>query len=128
MIAQFEQAREARRRLQKVCDRLLHPGVKAFDASAEDLNGAIACLERLETALASNSGGRTGRQAIAAEIVGLSREVSKARALLETAGKFYAGWARLIDASPEETVIDYTSSGRSRAAISIDRGRVAMDG
>jgi hypothetical protein len=128
MTAQFEQAREARRRLQKVCDRLLQPGVKAFDACTEDLAGAITCLERLETTLASTPGGRTGRQAIASEIVGLSREVSKARALLETAGKFYAGWARLIDASSEQTAISYTCTGKSRSAICIDRGRVALDG
>lgn len=128
MTGRFEEAREARRRVQKVCDRLLRPSVEAFDASAAELEGAIECLLRLESALASWPGGRAGRQAVAAEIKELHREVGKACALTEAAGNFCAGWARLINANPEDAMTSYASSGKSSTVISIGRGRVALDG
>jgi len=128
MPVEIEQAREARRRLEKVCDRLLNPSAKAFDACAPDLGRAVECLRRLEMALGASPPGFRGKEAVGREIMGLSDAVRKAHALLEASGKFYAGLARLIDASPETAVPSYTSSGKSLAAVSIDRGRVAIDG
>ncbi len=126
--AQIEKAREARRRIEKVCDRLQRPGAEAFDACAADLGRAIECLESLEAGLAASPGERSKRGEVALEIVGLGREVGRAQALLAGAGRFLAGWARLMDTSPEAAVTSYTASGKPRVAIPIDRGKVAMDG
>jgi hypothetical protein len=128
VAAQVEKAREAQRRMQKVCDRLLRPGVEAFDACAADLGGALECLGSLEMQLRSSASDRSGRQTLAFEIARLGCTVRNAQALLEAAGRFHAGLARLIDTSPEETGTAYTAGGKSRPPISIDRGRVAIHG
>lgn len=128
MTAQLDKAREARRRLQKVCDRLLRPDAKALDACASDLGRVIQCLERIQATLAGSAARGMGWQALAIEIAGLGRDVGRANALLAGAAGFHAGWARLLNASPEEGIPGYTAGGKSRPAVSIDRGRVAIDG
>jgi len=70
----------------------------------------------------------SGRQALSVEIMHLGQTVRKAQALLEAAGRFHAGLARLMDTSPEQAVTNYTAGGKSRPAVAIDRGRVAIHG
>jgi ferric-dicitrate binding protein FerR (iron transport regulator) len=128
VTTEIEEARRARKILEKTCERLLRPGTKALDSSATDLTMAVECLERLEQAWKSRGRQTEGRQELAAEMERVRREIRKASALLEAANKFYAGWARLIAFGSDEAQTNYTAAGKPSEVVAIDRSRMVLHG
>lgn len=104
--------REARRLIDRMRERLLHPSFEALECSAEDLRLASVCLKRLD--LRSPVWHGAQRKALELEVTALRRGVHCVEALLKNAGKFYAGWARLlaVDQGPP----NYTSAGSTGPA------------
>ena len=127
MKAELEQARQARRILEKVCTRLLRPTVEALDCGAVDLSIAAQCLQRLETSLAQGERRAAVRQALELEIAHVRRELRCVQALVAGAGKFQAGWGRLMAAADEGTG-NYTAAGDAAAMTSAESGRVVLHG
>jgi hypothetical protein len=125
--AELEQARQARRILEKVRRRLLRPTVEALDCGAVDLSIAAQCLQRLEISLAQGERRAAVRQALELEIAHVRRELRCVQALVAEAGKFHAGWGRLVAAADEGTG-NYTAAGDAAAMASAESGRVVLHG
>jgi len=104
--------REARRLIESMRDRLLHPSFEALECSAADLHSAAQCLGRLDVKSPIWQGAH--RKALESEVTGLRRGVHCVEALLTNAGKFYAGWARLMSA--DQAPPNYNSAGSTDAA------------
>ena len=110
MTSEVDKARQARRNLEKVCGRLERPSIERLNASAADIQTAVECLRHLEGELLA--GPRTSSWAqLVAEVRSIEREVRRARALMDAAGQFYAGWARLA-AHVDTAAANYTSEGK----------------
>lgn len=113
MQLELEKIRQARSSLEKVRQKLLQPTVPALESGAADVDLAVECLQRVESCL--KLGGRhsagVGR-AIRGEIEGLRSDLRRVNALLEGAGKFYQGWARLVS-NAEDTAMNYTVEGKA---------------
>jgi hypothetical protein len=101
--------REARLFIDRMRGRLLHPSFESLAECAADLGLAVECIRRLDAKLPAWQG--VQRRALEAEVVGLRRDIRCVEALLTNAGKFYAGWARLL--APDPAPPNYTSSGSS---------------
>jgi len=125
--AELEQARQARRILEKVRTRLLRPTVEALDCGAVDLSVAAQCLQRLETSLAQGTRRETLRQALESELAHVRRELRCVQALVAGAGKFHAGWGRLMAVADEGTS-NYTAAGETASTMPPESGRVVMHG
>jgi hypothetical protein len=104
--------REARRLVERMRDRLLHPSFEALEYSAADLRLAAQCLQRLDIKSPVWQG--VQRKALESEVTGLRRAVDCVEALLKNAGKFYAGWARLM--SGDQGPPNYSSAGSTDPA------------
>ena len=102
MTNSLDRARQARRRLEIVCDRLQCPSLESWHSNEKELQAAMGCLEELERTLRSTGEARQPSQMLAAEVDGIRRELDKAQALLAAAGKFYEGWARLMGCAENE--------------------------
>jgi hypothetical protein len=125
--AELEQARQARRILEKVRIRLLRPTVEALDHGAADLSAAVHCLQQLETSLTHGGPRVAARQALESEMANLRRELRCVQELVAGAGKFHAGWGRLMAADDEGTG-NYTAAGDSAALQQVESGRVVLHG
>ena len=123
-----EQIRRARQHVEKICGLLERPEDGALERCETDLTKLIGCLEQLESARGGVPNPNTAEGwAFAAEVLKLRRGVSKAQVLLDAAGRFYAGWARLVALRTEEDPPGgYSSSGAE--VVPIDRGTVVMHG
>jgi hypothetical protein len=119
--------REARRSLEKVCGRLLHPTIGAVASSAAEVTSAVACLQDLERRVRASQRRGEEYRGLATEMEALRRQARQAEALLEAAGQFYAGWARLITLDDSATA-NYTAGGRPGLAVVGNHGGVALDG
>ncbi|MBZ5608623.1 MAG: hypothetical protein LAP38_10210 [Acidobacteriia bacterium] len=127
MTSELGKASQARRRLEKVCERLARPSIQRLDSSAADVQAAVECLEQLEGRLLA--GDRpAGWPQLVAEVRSIEREVQRAQALLEAAGQFYAGWAKLAGAGGDTGVANYTSSGKPGGLCPINRGELVLHG
>jgi len=104
---QLAQVREARQLIERMRDRLIHPSFQALGECAGDLRSAAECIQGLDAQLPAWQG--IQRKALEAEVTNLRRGVSCVQALLANAGKFYAGWARLL--LPDQAPPNYTSAG-----------------
>ena len=127
MKAELDQARQARRILEKVRTRLLRPSIEALDSGAVDLSVAADCLQQLEVSLARGERRDAARQALESEMSNVRRELQCVQALVAGAGKFHAAWGRLM-AGDDEGTGNYTSAGEAAAARSPESGRVVMHG
>lgn len=110
---ELDKAKQARRSLEKVRLKLLSPTIQAMDSSASDLGMAVDCLKTLEVGFAS--GQRLApewRRLLELEMTGLRRELREVNALLEGAGKFYQGWARLVATGVDDAPAHYGVAGR----------------
>jgi len=122
----LEQARKARRILEKVRGSLLRPTVEALHGGVAGLNKAAECLQALEAQLKLPLADPGARQALGAEIAGLRQELRSVEKLAAAAGKFFEGWARLANAADQSTA-NYTAGGQTAAVNSL-AGRVMLDG
>jgi ferric-dicitrate binding protein FerR (iron transport regulator) len=127
-MTEIERAKQARRSLEVVCRKLQRPTVDSLDTSAQDLNAALRYLEELEASLRSAGPAPVRSPALAAEMSAIRREIAKASALLSAAGRFFAGWARLMGGPEEEGAATYTSRGTPGPVLAVDRGKVVLHG
>jgi hypothetical protein len=104
--------REARQLIDRMRDRLLRPSFESLAGCAMDLRLAVECIRRLDAKLPIWRGMQ--RKALEAEVIGLRRDIQFVEALLTNAGKFYAGWARLL--ASDQAPPNYTPSGSIGAA------------
>lgn len=109
---ELDKVKQARRSLDKVRLKLLSPSIQAMDGSTAELSIAVESLRTLEVSFAA---GRRltpeWRRLLEQEMVGLRRELAEANALLQNAGKFYRGWARLI-ATVDDAPANYGMAGK----------------
>lgn len=120
---ELEDVREARRLVERIRDRLIHPSFEALEYSAADLRIATQCLRRLDVNSPVWQGAH--RKALELEVAGLRGAVRCVEALLKNAGKFYGGWARLLcgDQAPP----NYTAVG-STAPVPAQSNRLVLHG
>jgi hypothetical protein len=120
---------QARRSLENVRIKLLHPTVETLDSSAWDLMAAVGSLRRLELQLASRGWrGAGSERPLELEISAMRRELQNVTRLLESAGNFHEGWARLASPAVEDTAANYTAEGKSRGPIPINSVRLVVHG
>jgi len=127
MKVELGQIRAARASLQKFRLKLLRPSVAALESGSADLMFAVGCLERLEPVLRSR--GRCPlavEHALRLEVAGLRSDLQQVNALLEGAGRFYQGWARLLGCTTGEEAANYTANGQPGASVPNDSKRVVM--
>ena len=107
-----DKAKQARRSLEKVRLKLLSPTIQAMDGSASELGVAVECLQKLEANFCSGQRlALPGRRLLEFEMAGLRRELREVSTLLESAGKFYEGWARLVSTGIDDAPAHYTIQG-----------------
>jgi hypothetical protein len=120
---------QARQSLEKVRKKLVRPTVEALDSSAGDLMTAVDSLRLLELDLASRGGrGERSERPLELEISTMRSELETVTRLLENAGKFHEGWARLASTVNEDTATNYTAGGKSRPPIPINSARLVVHG
>ena len=125
----MEQIRQARASLQKFRLRLLRPSIAALESGSAELVVALDCMKRLELALASGgTGAKALDQALKSEISGLRRDLQQVNALLEAAGKFYEGWARLLSSASDDSAANYTAAGKPQAVVSSETNSMVIHG
>jgi len=125
---ELENARLARRSLERACQMLERPGAKALNASAAEITKAITFLTRVESAWQSSERRPGQTRELASEIEAVRRELRKAQALLEAAGKFYAVWARLMGLGPEDSGANYTCAGEPCQMMKGGENRTVLHG
>lgn len=123
--AELNRVREARRIVEKVRGRMMHPTIQAMDRGAAELSSAAKCLANLESALRL-SGRERKWPGIGAELARLRLEMRNFQQLVEGAGKFYAGWARLI--APDQAVANYAANGRAEQPAPVASGKAVLHG
>lgn len=125
---ELDKAKEARRSLEKVRLKLLSPSLQAMDSSASELGVAVDCLKTLEVGFIS---GRRltpeWRRLLEQEMMGLRCELREVNALLQGAGKFYQGWARLV-ATGDDAQANYGVAGKPIPAVHPQSSKVVAIG
>jgi hypothetical protein len=120
---------QARRSLEKVRTKLLHPTVETLDSSAWDLMTAVDSLRMLELDLASRGWrGESSERPLELEISAMGNELKTVTGLLESAGKFHEGWARLASTVIEDAATNYTAGGKSHRPIPINSAKLVVHG
>jgi len=121
VTTELGKAKQARRSLEKVRQRLLTPTIKSLNSGTIDLAEAIDCMKQLEKECLSNRGRPPGyRRALEQEMIGLRRELKAVNALAAGAGKFMEGWARLIAPPVDDAPANYTNRGTPGVVVPID--------
>jgi len=125
---ELDKARQARRSLEKVRLKLLSPTIQAMDSSSTELGVAVDCLKTLEVGF--TSGRRLTpewRRLLELEMMGLRRELIEVNALLQGAGKFYQGWARLV-ATGDDAPANYGVAGKPIPVAPLQSSKVVAIG
>ena len=125
---EFEKIKTARARLQEFRLKLLTPSVGALESGAADLMVAVKCLTQLEPALGSRHRSTSVDRALHTEVAGLRRELQQVNALMDGAGKFYEGWARLLSSASDDATANYTANGKPGAPIFNDSNNEVIHG
>ena len=129
MNEELKSAMQVRRSLERVRIKLLRPTVETLDSSASDLMSAVDSLRRLELDLASGGWrGASSERPLELEISAMRRELQNVTRLLESAGKFHEGWARLASTVIEDNAASYGAGGKSRPPIPINSTRLVVHG
>lgn len=123
---EVERVRQARCILERMRGRLLRPSFESLESSAADLNLAVECLRQLDVSLKSPIWQGLAQRKLAIEVVALRRAVRSVEQLLNNAGKFYAGLARLM--APDEALANYTAAGSPGPPPRSAAGSVALHG
>jgi hypothetical protein len=106
---EVERIRQARCILERIRGRLLQPTCASLGSSAADLKRAVECLQQLDVRLKSPIWQGPLRRKLETEVMALRGAVRSVEELLRSAGKFYAGLARLM--APDEAPPNYTATG-----------------
>ena len=129
MTTELGKAKQARRSLEKVRQKLLTPTIKALNSGATDLAEAIDCMQHLERECLSNRGRPPGyRRALEQEMIALRQELKAVNALAAGAGKFIEGWARLITPAVDDAPANYTNRGTPGVVVPINSKRLVVHG
>jgi hypothetical protein len=129
MNVELEKIKTARGSLQKFRSKLLRPSVAALDSGSSDLMVAVECLTQLEPLLASRGRHSASlEQSLGLEVAGLRRELQQVNALMDGAGKFYEGWARLLSSASDDATANYTANGKPGAPICNDSNNEVIHG
>jgi len=123
---EVERVRQARCILERIRGRLLQPTLASLDSSATDLELAVECLRRLDVGLKSPIWQGLLRRKLETEVIALRRAVRSVEELLRSAGKFYAGLARLM--APDEAPPNYTATGAEGSDAQVLEGTVVLHG
>ena len=129
MNVELQKIKTARGSLQKFRSKLLRPSVGALESGSADLMVAVECLSQLEPILASR-GRRSAsfQQSFGLEVANLRRELQQVNALMEGAGKFYEGWARLLSSAPDDATANYTANGKPGTPVFNDSNNKVIHG
>jgi len=126
---ELEEIRTARGSLQKFRMKLLQPSAETLESGSADLEIAVECLRRIEPVLAARAGRSASSEwALGAEVADLRGELKLVNALLEGAGNFYQGWARLLGCGMGDEAANYTANGQPGASISSESKKVVIHG
>ena len=129
MKAELESVKQVRRSLERVRMKLLRPTVETLDSSAWDLMAAVDSLRRLESDLAKHGWRGAGSEhALGVEVSAMRRDLQDVTWLLESAGKFHEGWARLASTVIEGTAANYGAEGKFRSPLPINSARLVVHG
>ena len=129
MKAELESVMQARRSLERVRIKLLRPTVETLDSSTWDLMAAVDSLRRLESDLSAPAWRTAGSEhALELEISAMHRDLQIVTRLLESAGKFHEGWARLASTVIEDPATIYSAGGKSHPPIPINSARLVVHG
>lgn len=108
---EVESARQARRSIGLIRQKLLNPTPEVLEACAPHLRTAIDALDHVQQVLAKpDSRSETSRTTLQIEMAQLRRELSQVNALLKNAARFYSGMARFLVPQVDES-ISYAASG-----------------
>ena len=111
---ELEQIRTARDSLQKLRSKLLRPSVTALESGSADLVTALECIKRVELLPASPlRRSAIVEQALRLELSSLRHELQQVNALMDSVGKFYEGWSRLVSCATDDADANYTCGGKS---------------
>jgi hypothetical protein len=100
-----------------------------MDSSGSDLGVAVECLKTLEVGFASGQlVAPQWRRQLDQEMGGLRLELREVNALLEGAGKFYQGWARLVATGVDDAPAHYSVQGMPIAPVPVRAGKVVAIG
>lgn len=116
---ELEWVRQAQASVEEAERLLLSPTVRSMQESAPRLEQAVRCVQALESSLRNK---KKPNPELAAALTALRTEIGRANALLERAGAFYAGWARLLYAA----ACGYDSRGEPASPGAIRR--VSVEG
>jgi len=120
VTSELGKAKQARRSLQKVRQKLLTPNTKALASGAVELAEAIDCMKQLEKEFLANRGRPPGyRRALEQEMIGLRQELKAVNTLAAGAGKFLEGWARLMAPAVDDAPANYTNRGTRGVVVPI---------
>jgi hypothetical protein len=127
--AELDRVKQARHSVERVRLGLLRPSVEAFDSAAADLTAAVECLGWLGSnpPLRARRGDGSERT-LQAEISGLRGDLQKVNALVESAGKFFEGWGRLVSGDAEDGPSNYTAAGTTRPPAARPGARLVLHG
>lgn len=129
MKRELETIRGARRHLDKLRQKLLRPTPRILDTGTADIAAAVKCLQTLESYLKSHQGPRLGmEQLLGSELKGLRRDLQQTVALLDSAGKFYQGWARLVSNHSDEEEVAYNAAGKTGPRSPAAAGKLVLHG
>src|SRR5260370_24529852 len=96
----IESARQARRSIHLIRQRLLNPTAKALESCTPHLRAAIASLERLQHELETpESQTSPDRNVLRTEMSELRRELAQVNALMQNASAFHAAMSYLLPPS-----------------------------
>ena len=109
--------REARRLLKR-------PSAPTVEACVPHLETAIRRLSALESQLRTSGMGLAERGAIRDELQQIRREMRHVNALIESAGRFYAGLAQVLAAASQSAI--YNPQGRFETPTG--RGSLRVEG
>jgi hypothetical protein len=129
MNAELQKIKTARCSLQKFRSKLVRPSVGALESGSADLMVAVECLSQLEPILASR-GRRSAslQQSLGLEVASLRRELQQVNALMDGAGKFYEGWARLLSSASDDATANYTANGKPGTPVFNDSNNEVIHG
>jgi hypothetical protein len=109
---EIECARQARRSLTLVRQKLLNPTPQALESCAPHLRTAIDSLARLQSQLGNAESRRPGlpTRELRTELSTLRRELAQVNALMQNAGAFHAALAHLLTPQADDS-IRYAAGG-----------------
>ena len=107
---EIETARQARRSIDVIRQKLMKPTPEVLEACTPHLRIAIASLERLQRSVPNLAPHSESRGQLKQEITAIRLELAEVNALMRNVAAFYAGLASLLAPLPDE-ITGYAPGG-----------------